>query len=71
MRPRKSWKNLDPEKPMTDSQKEYALNLMVESGDYSWEEALEELSSYGQLSQVGGHQLIKENFINLKLINDL
>ena len=70
MRKRKSWEYLDPDKPMTDSQKEYFIDLMTKTGDYNWEEALEQLNSYGDMSQVDGHDAIRENFITLKSIDD-
>jgi DNA-binding transcriptional MocR family regulator len=68
---RKSWKHLDPNKPMTIGQKKYATALMSKTGDYNYEEALEALNSYGNVSQVEGNQILRENFTTLKSINDI
>lgn len=71
MRKRKSWDHLDADKPMTERQKMYATDLMVKTGEFNYEEALEELNSYGNVSQVEGNQILRENFIALKSINDI
>jgi DNA-binding transcriptional MocR family regulator len=71
MRKRKSWNHLDPDKPMTEGQKKYATDLMVKTGDFNYEGALEELNSYGNVSQVEGNQILRESFITLKSINDI
>jgi hypothetical protein len=70
MRKRKSWKHLDQNKPMTDGQKKYATDLMIKTGDYTYEEAWEELNSYGDISQSEGHQLLRERFVSFKIVNE-
>ncbi|BAU99982.1 helix-turn-helix domain-containing protein [Aurantimicrobium minutum] len=65
----KSWTNLQPERKITEKQREYLRDLIAESEDCSTNEADEYIDELMPLSQVEANELISEYWVELRKNN--